>query len=151
VLVAASVILVGIGYSFAGHAAGLLWGLGVALFILAPDIMDRTVGKPPPHRLAHQTPVPPWYYLCFIAGAAAVAGAFPFFWYENPQISKCRHKGCVGDFGSRPLHKDTPAVVALALLSTVGAVACVWLCWSWVRDIKTARRRQVNNDASSAA
>jgi hypothetical protein len=139
-LVAAAVILVGVGYAIAGHAAGLLWGLGVALFIMAPDIMNRTIDKPFTHRQPHQTPAPPWYYLCFIVGAAAVAGAFPFFWYENPQVSKCRSRGCVGDFGSRPLQGDTRAVSALALLSTVGAVGCVWLLWWWVRDIKAARR-----------
>ena len=136
VIVAVGSAAIGVSYAITGHPAGLLWGPGVAVFVLSPDMFDRTVGRPIPVRSSHRTAYPHWYYLSWVIGFALVAAVFPLAWAYNVAVTDNFTSS------STPFRKLPFLAVVLLGLSSVGAVAGALVTWAWVRDSRRAIRQK---------
>ena len=134
VVTAASSVAIGVTYAMTGHPAGLLWGPGVAVFVLSPDIFDRTIGRPMVVRPSHRTTYPHWYYLSWVVGFALLASVFPIAWIYNVGVSD-RYSSA-----STPFRKLPFLTVVVFVLSSVGAVAGALVTWAWARDTRRAMR-----------
>jgi hypothetical protein len=138
VLLAVAAAGIGGFYEFQGHVYAIAYGVGLGVFILSPEVIDRATRRTLKPRPAWRTPLPPSTYLAGVLGGLACAALFPLAWLGNPRNDREPSQPPFRQNGARPLEA--------AILSLLGLLVAVWAGVSWIRAVVRARRTSPPND-----